>query len=119
LRQAQAGFAAAGPIDRGAQSFRPSGDAASPWVDTALAQVDAANSFPPYARCPVAKRFFTQSVIVAKDVAARERLREKQMRFLVEDFPSATSRMSPLELGPPVSIQIVKNHDQPFLVVAG
>jgi multidrug efflux pump len=46
--------------------------------------------------------FFTQAVIVAKDVAARERLRAKLTKFLAEEFPSAISRVSPLELGPPV-----------------
>jgi multidrug efflux pump subunit AcrB len=46
--------------------------------------------------------FFTQSVIVAKDVAARERLRKKLIEFLANEFPSAITRVSPLELGPPV-----------------
>jgi multidrug efflux pump subunit AcrB len=46
--------------------------------------------------------FFTQAVIVAKDVAARERLRVELEKILSEDFPSAISRVSPLELGPPV-----------------
>jgi multidrug efflux pump subunit AcrB len=46
--------------------------------------------------------FFAQSVIVAKDVAARERLRVKLIKILADDFPSAVSRISPLELGPPV-----------------
>lgn len=46
--------------------------------------------------------FFTQAVIVAKDVPARERLREKLVKFLANDFPSAITRVSPLELGPPV-----------------
>jgi multidrug efflux pump subunit AcrB len=46
--------------------------------------------------------FFVQSVIVAKDVAARERLRAKLEKVLAEDFPSVISRVSPLELGPPV-----------------
>ncbi len=46
--------------------------------------------------------FFTQAVIVAKDVAARERLRLKLDKVLAEDFPSAISRVYPLELGPPV-----------------
>ena len=46
--------------------------------------------------------FFTQSVIVAKDVPARERLREKLVKFLANEFPSAITRVSPLELGPPV-----------------
>src|SRR5215475_8194410 len=46
--------------------------------------------------------FFAQSVIVAKDVAARERLRVKLTKILADDFPSAVSRIYPLELGPPV-----------------
>jgi multidrug efflux pump len=46
--------------------------------------------------------FFTQSVIVAKDVASRERLRTKLEHFLANDFPSAITRVSALELGPPV-----------------
>ncbi|NJL08968.1 MAG: efflux RND transporter permease subunit [Methylacidiphilales bacterium] len=46
--------------------------------------------------------FFAQSVIVAKDVAARERLRQKLEKVLAEDFPNVVSRISPLELGPPV-----------------
>jgi multidrug efflux pump subunit AcrB len=50
----------------------------------------------------LANDFFTQAVIVAKDVAARERLRVKLEKFLANEFPSAISRISPLELGPPV-----------------
>jgi multidrug efflux pump subunit AcrB len=46
--------------------------------------------------------FFAQSVIVAKDVAARERLRKKLEDFLAKEFPSTVARISPLELGPPV-----------------
>ena len=46
--------------------------------------------------------FFTQAVVVAKDVAARERLHAKLEKFLAEDFPNAISNVSPLELGPPV-----------------
>jgi multidrug efflux pump len=46
--------------------------------------------------------FFAQSVIVAKDVAARERLRVKLTKVLADDFPNLVSRISPLELGPPV-----------------
>ncbi|ODT20535.1 MAG: ACR family transporter [Hyphomicrobium sp. SCN 65-11] len=46
--------------------------------------------------------FFAQSVIVAKDVAARERLRAKLESALANDFPNAISRVYPLELGPPV-----------------
>ncbi|TDR92903.1 efflux RND transporter permease subunit [Enterovirga rhinocerotis] len=46
--------------------------------------------------------FFGQAVVVAKDVAARERLRAKLARVLADDFPEIVSRVSPLELGPPV-----------------
>ena len=46
--------------------------------------------------------FFAQSVIVAKDVAARESLRVKLENVLAKDFPSVVSRVYPLELGPPV-----------------
>jgi multidrug efflux pump subunit AcrB len=46
--------------------------------------------------------FFSQAVIVAKDVAARERLRAKLEKALANDFPSVVSRVYPLELGPPV-----------------
>jgi multidrug efflux pump len=46
--------------------------------------------------------FFTQFVVIAKDIAARERLRAKLERVLEEDFPGAVTRTVPLELGPPV-----------------
>jgi multidrug efflux pump subunit AcrB len=46
--------------------------------------------------------FFAQSVIVAKNVPARERLRIKLEKTLAEDFPSLVGRVYPLELGPPV-----------------
>ncbi len=46
--------------------------------------------------------FFSQAVIVAKDVPARERLKVKLEKALAEDFPAAISRVYPLELGPPV-----------------
>ena len=46
--------------------------------------------------------FFSQAVVVARDVAARERLRAKLEKTLAEDFPSVVARVSPLELGPPV-----------------
>ena len=46
--------------------------------------------------------FFSQFVVIAKDVAARERLRGKLERALAEDFPGAVTRTVPLELGPPV-----------------
>jgi multidrug efflux pump subunit AcrB len=46
--------------------------------------------------------FFSQFVVIAKDIAARERLRSKLERVLAEDFPGAVTRTVPLELGPPV-----------------
>jgi multidrug efflux pump len=46
--------------------------------------------------------FFSQAVIVAKDVGARERLQAKLEKVLAEDFPGVVSRTYPLELGPPV-----------------
>jgi multidrug efflux pump subunit AcrB len=46
--------------------------------------------------------FFSQAVIVAKDVAARERLRTKLEKLLADDLPSVVARIYPLELGPPV-----------------
>ena len=46
--------------------------------------------------------FFSQLVVVAKDVDARERLRRKLESALRDDFPGAVTRIVPLELGPPV-----------------
>ena len=46
--------------------------------------------------------FFSQFVVIAKNIAARERLRAKLERVLAEDFPNAVTRTVPLELGPPV-----------------
>ncbi|UOK73584.1 efflux RND transporter permease subunit [Ancylobacter polymorphus] len=46
--------------------------------------------------------FFGQAVVVAKDVAARQRLEAKLATLLANDFPNVVSRVSPLELGPPV-----------------
>jgi multidrug efflux pump subunit AcrB len=46
--------------------------------------------------------FFSQAVIVAKDVPARERLRLKLEQRLADDFPNVVGRIYPLELGPPV-----------------
>lgn len=50
----------------------------------------------------LANEFFAQAVIVATDVAARERLQHRLERVLTEEFPSVVARLSPLELGPPV-----------------
>ena len=50
----------------------------------------------------LANDFFTQFVVIAKDLKARERLRAKLEGVLQEDFPGAVSRIAPLELGPPV-----------------
>src|SRR4051812_6093354 len=46
--------------------------------------------------------FFTQIVVIAKDVAARDRLHVKLEKLLAEEFPKAIAFVSPLELGPPV-----------------
>jgi multidrug efflux pump len=46
--------------------------------------------------------FFAQAVIVAKDVAARDRLYQKMEKLLANEFPSVVGRVYPLELGPPV-----------------
>ncbi|MEJ0094888.1 MAG: efflux RND transporter permease subunit [Methylocella sp.] len=50
----------------------------------------------------LANDFFAQTVVVAKDVAARERLHKKLETALAEQLPAVVSRISPLELGPPV-----------------
>jgi multidrug efflux pump subunit AcrB len=46
--------------------------------------------------------FFSQAVVLARDVEARERLQVRLEQTLAEQFPSAVGRVSPLELGPPV-----------------
>ncbi len=46
--------------------------------------------------------FFTQAVVIAKDVAARKRLQAHLEEVLANQFPAAISRVSPLGLGPPV-----------------
>lgn len=43
-----------------------------------------------------------QLVVVAKDLAARDRLRSRLEQELAADFSDITTRVSPLELGPPV-----------------
>jgi multidrug efflux pump len=46
--------------------------------------------------------FFSQAVLVAKNVPARDRLKVKLEKLLAEEFPSVVARVYPLELGPPV-----------------
>lgn len=46
--------------------------------------------------------FIAQTVVVAKSLAARERIRAKLDRLLPDQFPEAIARVYPLELGPPV-----------------
>ena len=50
----------------------------------------------------LANDFFSQVVIIAKDVKARDRLHAKLEKELAEQLPSVVARVSPLELGPPV-----------------
>lgn len=50
----------------------------------------------------LANDFFSQAVVIAKDVPARERLRLKLENAMADELPSAVTRVSPLELGPPV-----------------
>lgn len=46
--------------------------------------------------------FFAQAVVVAKDMEGRLRLQAKLEKLLPEELPQAVTRVSPLELGPPV-----------------
>lgn len=46
--------------------------------------------------------FFSQAVIVAKDVAGRDRVQKKLEGLLAKEFPNVVARVYPLELGPPV-----------------
>ena len=50
----------------------------------------------------LAHDFFSQYVIIAKDVSTRDRLRARLEAALDEKFPSVVGRIAPLELGPPV-----------------
>ena len=50
----------------------------------------------------LANPFFSQIVVVAKDIEARERLQARLEKALANDFPELVSRVSPLEMGPPV-----------------
>ncbi|MGH6761632.1 MAG: efflux RND transporter permease subunit [Phyllobacterium sp.] len=44
----------------------------------------------------------SQIVVMAKDLDARARLEDDLKEFLTEAFPEAISRVSPLEMGPPI-----------------
>jgi multidrug efflux pump subunit AcrB len=46
--------------------------------------------------------FFAQTVVVAKDLPARDRIREKLEKRLPPLLPDVVTRVYPLELGPPV-----------------
>ena len=46
--------------------------------------------------------FYAQAVLVAKDFEGRRRIEERLATLLPEVFPEAVTRVSPLELGPPV-----------------
>jgi len=50
----------------------------------------------------LANPFFSQIVIIAKDIEARDRLQARLEKTLALDFPELVSRVSPLEMGPPV-----------------
>ncbi len=50
----------------------------------------------------LANDFFAQGVVIAKDVYARERLHAELEKKLADDLPGVVTRVSPLELGPPV-----------------
>ena len=44
----------------------------------------------------------SQIVVMAKDLDARVRLQQELEKFLTDTFPEAISRVSPLEMGPPI-----------------
>ncbi|HMN76380.1 MAG TPA: efflux RND transporter permease subunit [Burkholderiaceae bacterium] len=50
----------------------------------------------------LANPFFSQIVVVAKSIEARDRLQARLEGKLAVDFPELVSRVSPLEMGPPV-----------------
>jgi multidrug efflux pump subunit AcrB len=50
----------------------------------------------------LANNFFAQSVIVTKSLEARKRVRSRLDSVLIEKFPGVVTRLSALELGPPV-----------------
>jgi len=50
----------------------------------------------------LANPFFSQIVVIAKDIEARDRLQAKLEQVLAVELPDVVARMSPLEMGPPV-----------------
>src|SRR5664279_755605 len=64
----------------------------------------------------LANDFFSQAVVVAKNVAARERLHARLEKTLAEQLPSVVARVSPLELGPPVGWPVQYRVSGPDLV---
>ncbi len=50
----------------------------------------------------LANPFFSQIVVIAKSIEARDRLQASLEKTLAVDFPDVVSRVSPLEMGPPV-----------------
>jgi multidrug efflux pump len=64
----------------------------------------------------LANEFFAQAVVIAKNVAARERLHARLETALAEQLPSAVARVSPLELGPPVGWPVQYRVSGPDLV---
>ena len=50
----------------------------------------------------LANPFFSQLVVITKSIEARERLQAKLEKVLAVEFPEVVSRVSPLEMGPPV-----------------
>ena len=50
----------------------------------------------------LANPFFSQIIVITKSIEARERLQAKLEEVLAVEFPEVVSRVSPLEMGPPV-----------------
>ena len=50
----------------------------------------------------LANPFFSQIVVIAKSIEARDRLQANLEKALAVEFPDVVSRVSPLEMGPPV-----------------
>ena len=50
----------------------------------------------------LANPFFSQLIVIAKDIEARDRLQARLEKTLALDFPEVVARVSPLEMGPPV-----------------